>query len=253
MNNTDTEQQDRSADMLSLSQAILAPLDAIFKAQIHAGRSYINMLWQMAYPHLPVDANGRQIPFKNAYKDPEGKYVFEDSDGNMFSLDDKGNKIAAAPLTTAYMTQNKADLHLPYQFPISFQVQNGDEVKEYVMQVPAITMVPSSPLGIEEANVNFQMSINHVEDHKQMKSSEGQNYKASNDGDGFNESKRPWYLVERPKSIVGSISSGSTSSTDSKIDISIKLTKSPVPAALEKSLTMLTQAIFVKEESKPNS
>lgn len=36
---------------ISLSQAVLAPLDAIFKAQLHAARSFLNMLLQLGYPH----------------------------------------------------------------------------------------------------------------------------------------------------------------------------------------------------------
>lgn len=250
MKNADTESQSGGSEgELSLSQAVLAPLDAIFKAQIHAGRSYINMLWQMAYPHLPVDSKGRQIPFRTAYK-AEGSYIYEDFDGTLFTLDDAGNKQPSPAMSDEDKDASRVNLYMPYQFPMSFQAMNGDQLKEYVMQIPAIAMVPSTPLGIDEANITFEMAISRVEDHKQLRSSETKNFAASRDGDGFSETKRPWYLVERPQSIVGNISSGSSSSTDSKIGITIKLTKSPVPAALEKSLTMLTQAIFIKENDK---
>lgn len=252
MKNTDIKHDGGSEGELSLSQAILAPLDAIFKAQIHAGRSYINMLWQMAYPHLPVDSKGRQIPFRDAYR-ADGSYIYEDSDGFLFTIDDAGNKQPAPYLSDEDKTKNRVNLFMPYQFPMSFQAMNGDELKEYVMQIPAIAMVPSTPLGIDEANINFEMAISRVEDHKQLRSSETKNFSAASEGDGYSDTKRPWYLVDRPKSIVGNISSGSSSSTDSKIGITIKLTKSPVPAALEKSLTMLTQAIFIKENNKPNN
>jgi hypothetical protein len=43
---------------VSLSQALLAPLDAIFKAQIHAARSFLSLLLQLGYPHQPVDEKG---------------------------------------------------------------------------------------------------------------------------------------------------------------------------------------------------
>lgn len=44
---------------ISLSQALLAPLDAIFKAQIHAARSFLNLILQIGYPHRPiVDSKG---------------------------------------------------------------------------------------------------------------------------------------------------------------------------------------------------
>jgi hypothetical protein len=43
---------------VSLSQALLAPLDAIFKAQIHAARSFLSLLLQVGYPHQPLDEQG---------------------------------------------------------------------------------------------------------------------------------------------------------------------------------------------------
>lgn len=46
-----------ATSVISLSQAILAPLDAISKAQIHAARSFLNFVLQIAFPHEP-DKNG---------------------------------------------------------------------------------------------------------------------------------------------------------------------------------------------------
>lgn len=43
---------------ISLSQAILAPLDALFKAQVHAARSFLNLLLQIGYPHQSVQETG---------------------------------------------------------------------------------------------------------------------------------------------------------------------------------------------------
>lgn len=43
---------------MSLSQAILAPLNSLFKAQIHAGRSYLSYLLQMGYPHVNLKEDG---------------------------------------------------------------------------------------------------------------------------------------------------------------------------------------------------
>lgn len=50
--NGDTDSTAGPAEInpVSLSQALLAPLDAIFKAQIHAARSFINFLLQLGYP-----------------------------------------------------------------------------------------------------------------------------------------------------------------------------------------------------------
>jgi len=40
---------------ISLSQAILAPLLSIFKAQVHAARSFLSFLLQIGTPHIPAD------------------------------------------------------------------------------------------------------------------------------------------------------------------------------------------------------
>src|SRR5260221_13013910 len=52
--------------VVSLSQMILAPLDAIFKAQVHAARSFLNFVLQLSYPHredgTPGAAQSGQTP-----------------------------------------------------------------------------------------------------------------------------------------------------------------------------------------------
>ena len=42
-----------SETIISMSQVVLGPLDAIFKAQIHAARAFVSNLLQMGYPHRP--------------------------------------------------------------------------------------------------------------------------------------------------------------------------------------------------------
>jgi len=240
MENSTTKQPAESTD-ISLSQAVLAPLDAIFKAQIHAARSYINMLWQMAYPHLPVDSKGDQVKFKKAYDD-NGTTVLQDLDDSYFIMDENDNK---APKPDFNPGDSKPlDLHLPYPFPITFKTNSNNVEKQYVMDIPAIAMIPTTPLGIEEANIKFSMSVSKIDEHQQMQDNTNKKF-SQNNNDGYSSTKRPWYLVKEPKSILGNMKSSDSSS--SAIDITIKLTKSPIPAALEKSLTVLTQSISVSE------
>ncbi len=65
-NNKETEAKPASVADISLSQVLLAPLDAIFKAQIHAARSFINMLLQLGYKHQSVDEKGNATGETNA-------------------------------------------------------------------------------------------------------------------------------------------------------------------------------------------
>ncbi|MCX7987019.1 MAG: DUF2589 domain-containing protein [Bacteroidales bacterium] len=46
---------------ISLSQAILAPLLSIFKAQVHAARSFLSFLLQIGTPHIPTNAAGEPL------------------------------------------------------------------------------------------------------------------------------------------------------------------------------------------------
>ena len=55
------EKKPAAISEISLSQALLAPLDAIFKAQIHAARSFLNMILQLGYRHQPVGKDGQPI------------------------------------------------------------------------------------------------------------------------------------------------------------------------------------------------
>ena len=63
--------------IVSLSQVLLAPLDSIFKAQVHAARSFLNLVLQMGYPHLKVDENGIPLPREQQEKDSDKVYMQE--------------------------------------------------------------------------------------------------------------------------------------------------------------------------------
>ncbi len=43
---------------ISLSQAILAPLLSVFKAQVHAARAFLNFLLQIGTPHIQTNEKG---------------------------------------------------------------------------------------------------------------------------------------------------------------------------------------------------
>jgi hypothetical protein len=192
-----------SSTPISLSQAVLAPLDAVFKAQIHGARSFLNMLWQIAYPHIEIDDNGNPVK----------------------EISDEDKK--------------------PYSFPISFETQEGDNKRTVTINIPSIAMVPVTPLGVEEATIRFSMSVTEIGDHRQLQATEAKKFESS-DNKVFDRTKRPWFLVECPVSLRGNVVANS--SQDTSIEINIKLSRSPIPAALEKSLTVLTQTITTQTE-----
>ena len=52
------EEGPAAQSIISLSQLIAGPLEALLKAQLHAARSFLNMVLQLGYPHVEVDENG---------------------------------------------------------------------------------------------------------------------------------------------------------------------------------------------------
>jgi len=73
--NGDFEEGAAAKAIISLSQLILGPLEAILKAQVHSSRSFLNMVLQLGYPHLKVDENG--MPMNEEAKDQQGLYMQE--------------------------------------------------------------------------------------------------------------------------------------------------------------------------------
>jgi len=53
-----SEIKEESIQNISLSEAILAPLISIFKAQIHSARAFLSYLLQISTPHLEVNPDG---------------------------------------------------------------------------------------------------------------------------------------------------------------------------------------------------
>lgn len=72
---------------ISLSQAILAPLDALFKAQVHSARSFLNLLLQIGYPHIVLDKEGAPVEEARADKPVYTQdFYFEDPDGGKMKI-----------------------------------------------------------------------------------------------------------------------------------------------------------------------
>lgn len=200
-----TEKGNAADVNISLSQALLAPLDAIFKAQLHSARSFLNMLLQLGYPHRPVDAKG------------------EATDG-----DDK-----------------------PYNMEFFHETQSNGEVQLNKISVPALALVPISPLAVESAEFDFSMTVKKIGTHTQMQES-------TSDRESYDRHKRPWFLVEDPVSVRGVLhptgekEGKADTSQFSSINIKVKVGSIPLPSGVSKLLTSLSQSSqMVEVERRP--
>lgn len=181
-----------SQKVISLSQALLAPLDAILKAQIHAARSFLNLVLQIGYPHQALGEDGLPV------RGQEGDSV--------------------------------------YSLKFKHEVWDGEKNVVQTTTVPALAMVPIQPLTINQADISFKLTVTEIGEHEQIQRSEQKKM------GGYEESnKRPWYLVSDPISMRGHIAASSQSTAGAEVNIQLKLGQAPMPHALEKLLSTLTQ------------
>ncbi len=73
--NGEFEEGPAASSIISLSQLISGPLESLLKAQVHAARSFLNMILQLGYPHIEVDENG--APKKDVPADQQRLYMQE--------------------------------------------------------------------------------------------------------------------------------------------------------------------------------
>ncbi|MEK7871573.1 MAG: DUF2589 domain-containing protein [Nitrospirota bacterium] len=220
-----------SETIISLSQALLAPLDAIFKAQLHGARSFLNLLLQLGFPHKPIDEGGVEIPEKK-----EG--------------------LPEPPLTSPEKKETPKEL--PYNLEFHYEAMIDGKVLKRKVSIPALALVPVAPLAVESAGFKFGMMVKKIERHRQIQGSEAKAVDKEKDH-GYNRHKRPWFLVDDPISMQGIIAPSGTmegakeTTQESTIQIEVKVGKMMIPAGLDKLLTSLTQTSYVsevKEEGK---
>jgi len=202
----DGKTQSAAITQISLSQALLAPLDAIFKAQIHSARSFVNFLLQLGYHHQKVDENGQ--PIKG------------EKDGKPFYL----------------------------EFVNEITEEDGSQRKQRI-SVPALAAIPISPLSVESAEFDFAMNVESLHRHSQVQPSRDEGLKE------VNRHKRPWFLVDQPVSVRGTIASDEQSSnhSTSAIRISVKVGPAKVPAGLNKFITSLGELSDIQDLPPDNN
>jgi hypothetical protein len=203
-----------SKAIVSLSQVLLAPLDAIFKAQIHAARSFLNMVLQMGYPHLKLDENGQPLPMDQQEPDSDKVYMQE------FKIK-----------TTTDDTENVANI-----------------------RIPALSMIPVAPLSIEQAEFDLDFSIGYVYRNTQIQKSESATVKderkfSTSDRPWFLVSDPISIRGVVAPAVSHEMKQSSEDTSDTKISIRIKVTRQDMPSGLDKLLTTLNQSSSVSNQS----
>jgi hypothetical protein len=194
---------------ISLSQAILAPLDALFKAQVHAARSFLNLLLQIGYPHVELDKDGN--PVKTG-SDENSVYTqdfaFNDQDGNHMQVSIPS--LALVPI--APLTIENAS------FKLNFKVENND--------------VHSQIQASEKNTTDAERSKNTGWDENNRP------WYLVKDPVSFRGNVSP----------PASDRTESSQSSSSIINIEINLCRQPLPSGLDKLLTALQQSSKVTQK-----
>jgi hypothetical protein len=206
-----------SQAIVSLSQVLLAPLDAIFKAQIHAARSFLNLVLQIGYPHLKVDENGKPLPAAEQAEDSDKMYMQE-------------FKIKSA---------------------------TGEKESVANIRIPALSMVPIAPLSICEAEFDLDFSIGYVYRYNQIQKSEQKLTKEEEDSKYGASARPWFLVSDPisirgvvAPSVSEELKQSGENSSETKISIKIKVSRQDMPSGLEKLLTTLNQSSSVSVNEK---
>jgi len=226
---------------LNLSEALLAPLNAIFEAQVHAARSFLSFILQMGFRHK--------------YSNDEIEKLKKDETANKDILDNikaeqnarieidklrkfqKDGKITDEQLRELKLLLNKWDDLHSQDF-----IYIDDQGNENMVSVPNLALIPVKPLTIDTASFKFDMAISEkYENYNTIKDSVKADY------------ERPWFLIQ-PKRLSGHIVPHNSKDSQASISIEISIKSTEMPNGLNRLLTMMNESSRILPfESKPIS
>lgn len=216
---------------ISLSSALLAPINSIFEAQIHAARAFLNFILQMGFRHQPskeeIEGNEEIKKFEKEKENARNRIMelLKERELNEGFL--SGEKVAELKTLSA----RYGDLY--YQ-NIEFIDQTGNE---FLLNIPNLALLPIKPLAINEADFSYEFEVSSENtEYKQM----GAVYKKPED-----EKERPWFLIKEPKSIRGRFAPRKEESSQASIRIQVKVGSTEMPYGLEKLMVHLTSNMEV--------
>lgn len=250
-------------DKLTLSAALLAPINSLFEVQIQAGRALLNFILQIGFKHKYSKEDlefeeSRLKEFQSKGQDTQGLAPANDKEKNEFDKKFKTLKENEELLNARekfYALKNKTNLStdekeeydkllqkqadegfLDEMHNMEFKYFDGDNVEHKII-VPALALVPVQPLAIKSASFDFFMNVDSsFENFNQMQTERA-----------GNSSVRPWMFIE-PKRIKGTIGSEESKKSSAGISIKVQVESTPMPQGLSNLLISLTQTSKIKND-----
>lgn len=232
MKNSDKIEQSsskESKDEINLSQALLAPLNAIIEAQVHSARAFLNFILQMGFRHKYTDEEKKEL--ENSKTDVKALKIINEENKAKERIGELESKMQSTQLSTDEMNELRSlrlqwnDLYLQR---FDYFDDKGNVTNIYV---PNLALLPVRPLAINNANFKFEIFVkNSNETFDQMGSVDG------------TSGPRPWFLI-KPRRINGEFSKGD--STEKNIKVEVNVSSTDIPYGLDKLLASLTNSISI--------
>lgn len=218
------EEQKSDFDPISLSAALLAPINSIFEAQIHSARAFLNFILQMGFRHTPTEDD---LKDNEDLKNQEDERTREKEEIRKLL---KKRETEGLTDDEIQLLKEKVikygDLH--YQ-SFDFIDQSGNDL---MVGIPNLALLPIKPLAINEAEFSYEFEVKSQNDEfEQMGTVKDK------------DKKRPWFLIKEPKSIKGEFSNRETNLNKKNIQVNVKVRGTEIPYGLEKLLVHLTNNI----------
>ncbi len=235
---------------LTLSAAILAPLNAIFEAQIHAARAFLNFILQMGFKHrfspdeLLHKIKEIKIQLQNEEDDKQAKRFQQriDEYQELYDYLILKEEIGAGQKLSKQDEEKLAKLHDKLLkkdngeiYTQEFNYTDENNIRKKIV-IPNLALIPVKPLAIKDASYNFKMSLNRSY----------KNYRQMQQGSAGDE-PRPWYLLQ-PKSLSGEIIPESDAANQTCIQVEVNVGEVELPQGLNNLLISLTQSAEVKDK-----
>lgn len=227
---------------LTLSSAILAPLNSLFESQVHSARAFLSFVLQLGFKETiskeDLELERAKIA-SDRNLDAKSKKEAEDKMNRIQQIIDAKTthkKLQGIPNPTAAQQTQLRDTEnlleeldsLEDVYTVSFNYIDGDGNRHTIV-IPALALIPVQPLAIKSASFDFFMSVE--ESH--------QNYETKQKGRVVRNS--PWEFIS-PRRLSGKIESQEAKTKKQGITVRVEVASAPIPAGLSGLLTSLTQS-----------
>ncbi|MCG8476952.1 MAG: DUF2589 domain-containing protein [Cytophagales bacterium] len=224
------KKETETADRMSLSSALLAPINSIFEAQIHAARAFLNFILQMGFRHQPTDEDRAEQPPEADMEKPEL--------AELNALEEKRKTDELSDQEVSRLKALKAQHgELYYQF-FEYIDNSGKKVS---VSIPNLALLPVKPLAVTEANFSYQFGVETQSKKYRQMGTESKKF-------GGKEPNRPWYLITDPRSLQGTFCEPGEGTKARAIKVDIKVGSTEIPYGLEKLMVHLTNNIEVIDD-----